>query len=317
MRWVPHPLDSPPRPSSTRALATPRELQHRSPVLLRTPALTATTLICLAALTACSTDDTRTDTATSATADTALGHVHGLGVDPADGTLYVASHNGVFRVEDGGPERVADRWQDTMGFAVVGPGHFLGSGHPDLQEKDLPSSLGLIESTDGAETWQAVSMQGDADLHAIEPVGDRIYAYDSHTGALIVTNNRTDWDTIATQPLYDIAANPANPTTVYATTDQGVLVASMNGSEPAPVPGAPTLAAIDWQPDGPLVGIAPDGTVNTSTDARTWTEAGALDGVPEALDASPGVWHAATESGVYESTDDGATWSLVIPNGNG
>lgn len=282
--------------------------------MLRTPALTATTLICLAALTACSTDDINTDTASSATEDTALGHVHGLGVDPADGTLYVASHNGVFRVEDGAPERVADRWQDTMGFAVVGPGHFLGSGHPDLQE-DLPSSLGLIESTDGAETWQAVSMQGDADLHAIEPVGDRIYAYDSHTGALIVTSNRTDWDTISTQPLYDLAANPDDPTTVYATTDQGVLVASVDGQPPVPVDGAPTLTAIDWQPDGPLVGVAPDGTVHTSIDSRAWTEAGALDGVAEALDASPGMWHAATETGVYESTDDGDTWTAVLTMG--
>lgn len=35
----------------------------------------------------------------------------------------------------------------------------------------------------------------------------RIYAYDSHTGSLIVTTNRTDWDTITTQPLYDLAAN--------------------------------------------------------------------------------------------------------------
>ncbi len=85
-------------------------------------------------------------------AQVALGHVHGVGVDPGDGALYVASHLGVFRVGEGGsPERVADRWQDTMGFAVVGPGHFLGSGHPDLRE-GLPTSLGLIESTDGAET---------------------------------------------------------------------------------------------------------------------------------------------------------------------
>ena len=85
--------------------------------------------------------------------------MHGLGVDPGDNTLYVASHNGVFLVNnDCERERVADRWQDTMGFAVVGPGHFLGSGHPDLNEEDLPSSLGLIESTDGAETWDPVSL---------------------------------------------------------------------------------------------------------------------------------------------------------------
>ncbi len=244
--------------------------------------------------------------------ETALGHVHGLGVDPADGTLYVASHFGVFRVEDGVPKRVADRWQDTMGFAIVGPGHFLGSGHPDLQE-DLPSSLGLIESTDGAETWHAISMQGDADLHAIEPVGDRIYAYDSQTGALIVTTNQTDWDTISTQSLYDLAASPDDPTTVYATTDRGVLVSSTDADELVEVPAAPTLTAIDWQPDGPLVGVAPNGAVMVSDDptAGGWREVGALDGVAEAVDAIAGRWHAATGTGVYESVDNGGTWRLV------
>lgn len=270
---------------------------------------TAAALALVAAtLAACSADEpsTRTQSA-EAGMDTAMEHVHGLGVDPADGTLYVATHFGVFRVAgDGERERVADRWQDTMGFAIVGPGHFLGSGHPDLQE-DLPASLGLIESTDGAETWQAVSMQGDADLHAIEPVGDRIYAYDSHTGSLITTTNR------ATQPLYDLAANPADPATVYATTDQGVLVSSTDAAKPAEVPDAPTLTGMDWQPDGPLVGVSPDGAVMVTDDPTTgeWRQVGALDGPAEAVDAIAGRWHAATHTGVYESTDDGATWTIV------
>lgn len=238
--------------------------------------------------------------------------MHGLGVDPADGTLYVASHFGVFRVTDNGtPERVADRWQDTMGFAVVGPGHFLGSGHPDLRER-LPASLGLIESTDGAETWKTVSLLGDADLHAIEPAADRIYAYDSVSGSLLMTADRKHWDTISTQPLYDLAANPAHPDTVYATTDRGVLIRSTNGQEPKVVPDAPTLTAIDWQPDGPLIGIAADGTVMTSPDAVQWQDAGRLDGPAEALDAISGSWHAATESGVYQSTDDGQTWQPLL-----
>jgi hypothetical protein len=63
-----------------------------------------------------------------------FGHVHGLGVNPADDRLYVASHVGVFRQTDQGFERVADRWQDTMAFTVEGPDHFLGSGHPDTRE---------------------------------------------------------------------------------------------------------------------------------------------------------------------------------------
>jgi hypothetical protein len=47
--------------------------------------------------------------APNAADEVALGHVHGLGVDPGDGALYVASHLGVFRITDGTPERVADR----------------------------------------------------------------------------------------------------------------------------------------------------------------------------------------------------------------
>lgn len=245
-------------------------------------------------------------------AATALGHIHGVGVDPGDGTLYIASHFGVFEVsEDGTPTRVADRWQDTMGFAIVGPGHFLGSGHPDLRE-DLPSSLGLIESSDAAQTWQPLSLQGDADFHSIEAVGERIYAYDSHSGALMVSDDRASWDRISTQPLFDLAADPTDPESVYATTDQGALVVSTGNSELVPVKGAPVLTGIDWQTDGPLVGVAPDGTVMVSKDALTWSAAGRLDGPTEALDAIPGRWHAATDSGVYESTDDGQTWRLVL-----
>lgn len=284
--------------------------------LRRRTALTTLALVAAAlVLTGCGADDGPPPGApgtSGAAAETALGHVHGLGVDPGDGTLYVASHLGVFRITDDGTRvRVADRWQDTMGFAVVAPGHFLGSGHPDPRE-DLPASLGLIESTDGAETWEAVSLLGEADLHAIEPVGDRIYAYDSLSGSLLTAADRKTWTTISTRPLHDLAANPADPDTVYATTDRGVLVRSTDGQEPRAVAEAPTLTVIDWQSDGPLVGIAADGTVMTSQDGEQWQEAGRLDGPAEALDAVDGRWHAATATGVHESTDDGETWQPLV-----
>ncbi|MGH2838494.1 MAG: F510_1955 family glycosylhydrolase, partial [Thermoleophilaceae bacterium] len=59
-------------------------------------------------------------------------HVHGLGVNPADGALFIATHTGLYRAPDGelAAERVGDRYQDTMGFTVTGPDSFLGSGHP-------------------------------------------------------------------------------------------------------------------------------------------------------------------------------------------
>ncbi len=88
-------------------------------------------------------------------------HVHGLGVNPKDGALFTATHTGLFRVAPGGtqPVRVGDRYHDTMGFTVVGPDHFLASGHPDGRER-LPPLLGLIESRDAGESWQAISLLG-------------------------------------------------------------------------------------------------------------------------------------------------------------
>lgn len=247
-------------------------------------------------------------------ADQEMGHVHGLGVDPADGTLYVASHFGVWRVEDGERELVADRQQDTMGFVVVGPGHFLGSGHPDPDE-NLPPSLGLIESTDAGETWEPLSLLGEADLHSIEQVGDKVYAYDSTTQSLMVTSDGQRWDVISRLlPLLDIATDPEDPDTVLALTAAGDLIRSTGGAEPTPEYDAPQgLVAIDWEPDGPLVAVADNGAVLVSPDGGSeWATAGALDGPAVALDAAPGRWHAATETGIYESTDDGATWEAVL-----
>ena len=103
-------------------------------------------------------------------ADTGVEHVHGLGVDPADGTLYVATHYGTFRVPADGPaQRIGDSLQDTMGFTVVGADHFLGSGHPDQQgfDEGQPPLRGLIESTDGGETWEALALSGEVDFHAL------------------------------------------------------------------------------------------------------------------------------------------------------
>ena len=85
-------------------------------------------------------EDRATDAPTGG--DTEVGHIHGLGIDPADDSLYVATHFGLFHVAEAGrATRVADRWQDTMAFTVVGPHHFLASGHPDLRE-DLPHTWG-------------------------------------------------------------------------------------------------------------------------------------------------------------------------------
>jgi hypothetical protein len=78
-----------------------------------------------------------------------------------------------------------------MAFTIAGPDTFPASGHPDLRE-DLPPHPGLIESTDAAETWKPLSLQGEADFHAIEIVGDRIYGYDE----LSSTDDGATWTNV-------------------------------------------------------------------------------------------------------------------------
>lgn len=244
--------------------------------------------------------------------DPGVGHVHDLGVDPLDDTLFVASHHGVFRVDGGKATRVADRWQDTMAFTVVGPGHFLASGHPDMRE-DLPTHLGLIESTDSAKTWQPVSMQGEADLHAIEVGAGRVYAYDAISERLLTSTDRRTWSTLARIQVADLAADPSDGEHLLVATPNGTTLRARGGATMQPLRSAPDLRLVDWPTARQVVGLTADGDVVVSPDEGvTWQKVGSLDGPVHALAAAPDRWHVATDQGVLVSTDEGRTWELVL-----
>ncbi|HWI09063.1 MAG TPA: sialidase family protein, partial [Solirubrobacteraceae bacterium] len=157
------------------------------------------------------------------TSDAGPVHVHGLGVNPADGALFVAAHTGLFRAPRGQlrARRVGDRFQDTMGFAVVGPDRFLGSGHPDLRER-LPPFLGLIESRDAGRTWRALSLQGSVDFHVLEARGSRVYGYGSDFESrgerfLASRDGGRTWRRIEPPgPLLSLAIAPGNPDELIA-----------------------------------------------------------------------------------------------------
>lgn len=123
-----------------------------------------------------------------------IGHVHGLAINPASGDLYVAAHNGLFQLPTGGEAvRVGDGAQDTMGFTIVGPDHFLASGHP-APFQDGPSHLGLIESTDAGVSWQTRSLAGQADFHALRHRHDTVYGYNAVTGRLMASPDGVEWE---------------------------------------------------------------------------------------------------------------------------
>jgi photosystem II stability/assembly factor-like uncharacterized protein len=239
-----------------------------------------------------------------------LKHVHGLGLDPAGDMLVVGSHHGLFRLQDNGQvSLIGGHVQDFMGFAVVGPHHYVASGHP-AEGQPGPSSLGLIESTDGGQSWQSVSLSGQADFHALEARHGLLYGYNSLTGALMVSDDKKHWHTRAQLPMADFAVSPEDPDVVLATTEQGLARSEDGGRTFQLVNGAPLLLLLSWANDGTVVGVQPDGVIQVSQDvARTWQRRGRLAGPPEALEAVSGQQVFAAAGGkVLVSTNGGRSF---------
>jgi hypothetical protein len=241
-----------------------------------------------------------------------VAHVHGLGVDPRDGALYAGTHYGLFRLPDQGEAtRVADRVQDFMGFTVAGPGHYLASGHPGAGQ-DGPSSLGLIESTDGGQTWQSLSLAGEADFHSLAARHGRVYGLNALNGEFMVSEDKRTWDTRGTLPMADFAVSPEDPDVLLATTEQGLARSDDGGRTFQPAQTAPLLQLVSWGEDGTIIGVEPSGTVHASTDdGQTWEQRGSLDCAPHALTATSGSdVFAAIDGAILASADGGRTFTV-------
>ncbi|MCC5578027.1 exo-alpha-sialidase [Microtetraspora sp. AC03309] len=288
--------------------------------------LAAGALLLAAVLTACGADGSSpqdapqsakqsTQQSTSRAADPGVGHVHGLGVDPATGTVYVAGHYGLFTVEGGTLRRVGDRDADHMGFTVAGPGTFYASGHPSAADiaDGQPPHLGLIRSSDAGATWQQVALAGKADFHALQVAGTRVYGYDAQTGqvwrgegATLTPEARLD--------LLDLGAGAGRPGTVYATTPDGVKISTDSGRTFRLLKGAPLLSFLDVTDKDGLIGVAPDGQVRSSTDGgATWKAGGRLPMQAVAFTAvsAEHLLAASMDGTLYESTDGGASFATI------
>ena len=279
------------------------------------PCLTAASLT----LAACTSASGAGAPAAPSGGDVGIEHVHGLGVDPADGVLYAATHFGLWRIPGAGEAyRVADRYQDTMGFTVVGPRTFLGSGHPDFQkDPELPTRLGLIRSSDAGESWQAVSLGGSADLHVLEAVHGRIYGWDAEERRVLVSDDDgATWDTRGILDLRDLAVSPADPEFLLATTEVGVMSSVDGGRSWAPIPDAPPVVVLAWAAGDSLYGVTPAGEVMHSVDGgTTWLPRGTVTGEPEALaldfvDGIERLYVAVAERGILTSSDGGVTFAV-------
>jgi photosystem II stability/assembly factor-like uncharacterized protein len=203
-----------------------------------------------------------------------------------------------------------------MGFTVVGPDHYLASGHPG-PGVDLPQPVGLIESTDGGSTWAPLSRQGQSDFHALTSLGPAgALGWD---GALRRSADGRTWEQLAipAEP-HTLAAAPQGGT-VLATTAAGLLRSADTGATWAPVADAPLLQVVTWAGDGTAaLGVDPAGTLWRSTDdGGTWQQLAQLGSSPHAVAAAADGGKlrvlVVTDAGLLESTDGGQTFVTVLP----
>lgn len=245
----------------------------------------------------------------------ALEHVHGLGINPRDGALIIATHTGLFRAPRGQARAVAygHSRQDVMGLSVLGPNRFIGSGHPAPQQSSLPPNLGLIGSRDGGQTWQPVSLLGQADFHVLESSGQRVYGFDGVRARLMVSRNGGRVWIRRTPPagMIALAIDPTDPDRIVTSTTRGFYRSTDAGrswrrTRPGP------FALLAWPRADRLLLIDGQGRVHVSTDGGTnLRTVGSIGGQPAAFIAHADALYAALADGkVQRSSDGGRTWRL-------
>lgn len=240
-------------------------------------------------------------------------HVHGLGINPKDGALFIATHTGMWRLADSArrPTRVSESTQDTMGFTVVGPDAFLGSGHPDARD-NLPPLLGLIESRDAGKTWSTVSLAGEADFHALRSAGTRVYGFDASGGRLMLSRDRgKTWiGREAPGAVLDLVVDPRNPTHLLVTGERGLLESHDEGLTWRAL--GVDIGLLAWPASNHLYRVDQTGAVSVSENAgKRWSTLGSTSGFPASVAATVDQLYVALHDGtIKHSSDGGRTWQV-------
>ena len=94
-----------------------------------------------------------------------IGHLHALLVSPADGSLWIGTHNGLYQSSDEGKT-----WQRVKIPAELAAMDFMSFAQDPAKPKVLyvgTHNRGVLKTTDGGTTWAQVPGLGNSDVHAL------------------------------------------------------------------------------------------------------------------------------------------------------
>lgn len=248
-------------------------------------------------------------------------HIHELVPDTRDGTLLVATHEGLYRLTIGAAGEASTEGPiggldfDPMGFTLV-EGIAYASGHPGPTTPPAFGSpnLGLITSTDSGQTWSNVSLTGETDFHGVTVMPDedrpaRVFGLDAAAGRLERSvDGGLSWVAGAELEARDILAVGE---LIYATTPTGLAVSSDQGATFAVDPAAPRLYLVASDIGGKLAGVDTSGTIWTRAAGANWVPGRTVDGTPQALAIDGERLYIADDRGIIYSDDAGASWAVV------
>ena len=210
-----------------------------------------------------------------------LDHVHAA--VPVDGGLLVGTHTGVVRVDvvSGAVTPVGTSRDDFMGLA--GSSELLvASGHPG-EGSTLPDPVGLLRSTDAAETWSTVSLTGEIDFHALAVDGDRI-AGSATTGDVLYSEDAgATWTAIAQMEATSLAWFDGR---LWIADGSSLSSWAPGAAAPVDAGGGAAVLTAAVSDSSRLWALLADGALVTSTDGVSWEEAGGVSSAG-ALAASP------------------------------
>ena len=249
--------------------------------------------------------------------------VNALEVDPQDNSFLLTTNRGFYRIpQDGGEAKpvkakvTAKEGTSPVGtfleVDVLGPGEIVGSGHPD-DAKALPPYLGFIRSTDGGKTFKVVSRLGEADLHQIRRIHDRLYAFDAVLGAILISqDDGKTWEERFTprQLVLDFVVDPEDPDHLIASTEEQIYRSEDGGERwrPSAQGSAPRL---DWPAPDTLMRADKDGLFQVSGDGgQTWERRGRIEGEPYKVVAKgpERAFVALSDGTILETTDGGRSF---------
>ncbi len=253
--------------------------------------------------------------------------VHGLSVDPRDGSFLLTTNRGFWRISEDGKAISRIRGRITAGrrasavgtfleVAIEEPGRLIGSGHPDERGR-LPNFLGLIRSDDDGRTWRPVSRLGDADLHKIVLRHDRLYAFDAVLSAMLVSEDggRTFSEEFTPRGLLiDFDVDPSEPDRIVGSTENELFRTEDGGRTWRPLQAAEGIR-LAWPAPDALYRADIDGVVQVSANAGgTWQDVGRVGGEPykiEAVDRER-LFMALSDGTILKTTNGARTWDIVF-----